>query len=77
MRNRTVTVRGTEIMFLERGSAWFQRVGSDPNEVEVTDSQLLAELNVLSPDGSTSETIMMNGTRHNVVVSRIIKIEPS
>lgn len=64
MRNRTVSVRGTEIMFLERGSAWFQRVGRDPNEVEVTDSQLLAELNVLSPDGSTGETIMMNGTRH-------------
>lgn len=75
MTGRTVTVRGTEIMFLERGSAWFQRVGREPNEVEVTDSHLLAELNGLSI--GASKPIMMNGTLHKVVVSEISKIRPN
>lgn len=70
MGNRTVTVRGTDIIFLERGSTWSRRIGSDLREVEVTEPNLLNDLNRLMHN-STSETINIDGKPHKVFVSTI------
>ena len=70
MGNRTVTVRGTDIIFLERGSTWSRRIGSDLREVEVTEPNLLNDLNRLMHN-RTSATINIDGKPHDVFVSTI------
>lgn len=70
MGNRTVKVRGTDIIFLERGSTWSKRIGRDLREVEVTEPNLLNDLNRLM-NNSTSETINIDGKPHKVFVSTI------